>query len=63
MASTDSGDSSDSIHDHPTTKKWHDARIKLGNVSNCYVTPPGYNGPFKKGHLKFDAEFECGEFI
>jgi len=32
----------------------------VGNVSKLCVTPPGYRGPPKKGHLIFDANFESG---
>lgn len=32
----------------------------VGNVSKLAVTPPGYEGNIKKGHLIFDACFESG---
>ena len=32
----------------------------VGNVSKLAVTPPGYEGNIKKGHLVFDACFESG---
>jgi hypothetical protein len=32
----------------------------VGNVNKFAVVPPGYNGQPKKGHLIFDACFECG---
>lgn len=33
----------------------------VGNVNKLTVTPPGYSGPPRKGHLIFDACFESGE--
>lgn len=33
----------------------------VGNVNKFAVVPPGYNGRPKKGHLIFDACFECGK--
>ncbi|XP_058641792.1 BEN domain-containing protein 5 isoform X2 [Onychostoma macrolepis] len=32
----------------------------VGNVNKLMVTPPGYTGPPKKGHIIFDACFESG---
>ena len=32
----------------------------VGNVNKFAVVPPGYSGRPKKGHLIFDACFECG---
>uniref|UniRef100_A0A673MR72 Cytosolic carboxypeptidase N-terminal domain-containing protein n=1 Tax=Sinocyclocheilus rhinocerous TaxID=307959 RepID=A0A673MR72_9TELE len=32
----------------------------VGNVNKLMVTPPGYTGPPKKGHIVFDACFESG---
>ncbi|XP_050973049.1 cytosolic carboxypeptidase 6 [Labeo rohita] len=32
----------------------------VGNVNKLMVTPPGYTGPPKKGHVIFDACFESG---
>ncbi|CAC5420170.1 AGBL4 [Mytilus coruscus] len=32
----------------------------VGNVNKFAVVPPGYNGRPKKGHMIFDACFECG---
>ncbi|GBP05944.1 hypothetical protein EVAR_3221_1 [Eumeta japonica] len=32
----------------------------LGNVSRLVVRPPGHSGKAKRGHLCFDAAFECG---
>ena len=32
----------------------------VGNVNKFAVVLPGYNGRPKKGHLIFDACFECG---
>ncbi|KAL6458994.1 hypothetical protein MHYP_G00324660, partial [Metynnis hypsauchen] len=32
----------------------------VGNVSKLTVTPPGYTGAPRKGHLIFDACFESG---
>ncbi|EDV22329.1 uncharacterized protein TRIADDRAFT_28493 [Trichoplax adhaerens] len=63
MASTDSCDSSDSVGDQSTSNNRHDVHLRLGNVSNYYATPPNYNAAIKKGHLKFDAEFECGNLL
>lgn len=45
----DSGSESDST-DEPV----------VGNVNKFAVVPPGYSGRPKKGHLIFDACFECG---
>lgn len=33
----------------------------VGNVSKLVVSPPGYTGAPRKGHLTFDACFESGE--
>ncbi|XDV49324.1 hypothetical protein PO909_018598 [Leuciscus waleckii] len=33
----------------------------VGNVNKLMITPPGYTGPPKKGHVIFDACFESGE--
>ncbi|MED6232632.1 hypothetical protein ATANTOWER_000323 [Ataeniobius toweri] len=30
----------------------------VGNVNKLTVSPPGYTGPLRKGHLIFDACFE-----
>ncbi|KAA0714228.1 Cytosolic carboxypeptidase 6 [Triplophysa tibetana] len=32
----------------------------VGNVNKLMVTPSGYSGPSRKGHLIFDACFESG---
>ncbi|XP_077079560.1 cytosolic carboxypeptidase 6-like isoform X4 [Siphateles boraxobius] len=32
----------------------------VGNVNKLMITPPGYTGPSKKGHVIFDACFESG---
>ncbi|KTG47651.1 hypothetical protein cypCar_00013592 [Cyprinus carpio] len=32
----------------------------VGNVNKLMVTPPGYTGPPKKGHIVFDACIESG---
>ncbi|XP_054905031.1 cytosolic carboxypeptidase 6 isoform X2 [Poeciliopsis prolifica] len=32
----------------------------VGNVNKLTVSPPGYTGPLRKGHLIFDACFESG---
>ncbi|XP_076261488.1 cytosolic carboxypeptidase 6 [Rhynchophorus ferrugineus] len=32
----------------------------LGNVNRQIMRPPGHSGKAKKGHLCFDASFECG---
>lgn len=40
--------------------------VLVGNVSKLTVSPPGYTGATRKGHLVFDACFESGkneEFI
>lgn len=34
----------------------------VGNVSKLMVSPPGYTGVPRKGHLVFDACFESGEY-
>jgi len=33
----------------------------VGNVSKSSVVAPGYTGPIKRGHLIFNADFECGK--
>ncbi|CAL8348584.1 unnamed protein product [Gadus morhua 'NCC'] len=33
----------------------------VGNVNKLTVTPPGYPGAQRKGHLVFDACFESGQ--
>lgn len=35
--------------------------VLVGNVNKLMVSPPGYSGPQRKGHLIFDACFESGE--
>ncbi|KAF6216574.1 hypothetical protein GE061_000917 [Apolygus lucorum] len=32
----------------------------MGNVTRVVMRPPGHSGKAKKGHLCFDASFECG---
>ncbi|KAG7311266.1 Cytosolic carboxypeptidase 6 [Plutella xylostella] len=32
----------------------------LGNLNRLIVRPPGHSGKAKRGHLCFDAAFECG---
>lgn len=32
----------------------------IGNVQRVAIVPPNYEGKPKKGHLIFDASFECG---
>jgi hypothetical protein len=34
----------------------------IGNVQRVAIVPPNYEGKPKKGHLIFDASFECGMF-
>jgi len=34
----------------------------VGNISKYSVTVPGYAGPIKRGHLIFNADFECGQY-
>lgn len=34
----------------------------VGNVSKLMLSPPGYSGATRKGHLVFDACFESGEY-
>uniref|UniRef100_A0A3P8WVE5 AGBL carboxypeptidase 4 n=1 Tax=Cynoglossus semilaevis TaxID=244447 RepID=A0A3P8WVE5_CYNSE len=34
--------------------------VLVGNVNKLMVSPPGYSGPQRKGHLIFDACFESG---
>lgn len=34
----------------------------VGNVNKLMVTPPGYTGVPRKGHLVFDACFESGKY-
>lgn len=33
----------------------------IGNVQRVAIVPPNYEGKPKKGHLIFDAAFECGK--
>lgn len=33
----------------------------IGNVQRVAIVPPNYEGKPKKGHLIFDASFECGK--
>ena len=33
----------------------------VGNISKYSVVAPGYAGPIKRGHLIFNADFECGK--
>ena len=35
----------------------------VGNLNKFAVVPPGYTGMPKKGHLIFDACFECGKAL
>jgi len=35
----------------------------VGNVNKFAVVPPGFSGRPKRGHLIFDACFECGKFL
>lgn len=35
----------------------------VGNISKYSVVTPGYAGPIKRGHLIFNADFECGEYM
>jgi len=35
----------------------------IGNVQRVAIVPPTYEGKPKKGHLIFDASFECGMFV
>lgn len=35
--------------------------VLVGNVSKLTVSPPGYTGATRKGHLVFDACFESGK--
>ena len=34
----------------------------VGNVNKFAVVPPGFSGRPKRGHLIFDACFECGQY-
>lgn len=34
----------------------------MGNVNKLMMSPPGYSGAPRKGHLVFDACFESGEY-
>lgn len=34
----------------------------VGNVNKLVMSPPGYSGAPRKGHLVFDACFESGEY-
>lgn len=35
----------------------------VGNVNKLMMSPPGYSGASRKGHLVFDACFESGEYL
>lgn len=35
----------------------------MGNVNKLMMSPPGYSGASRKGHLVFDACFESGEYL
>ena len=35
----------------------------VGNVNKFAVVPPGYSGRPKRGHLIYDACFECGLYF
>ncbi|CAG7722875.1 unnamed protein product [Allacma fusca] len=37
-----------------------DAEGGLGNVTRVVLRPPGHSGKAKRGHLCFDASYECG---
>ena len=34
----------------------------VGNISKYSVVAPGYAGPIRRGHLIFNADFECGKY-
>jgi cytosolic carboxypeptidase protein 6 len=34
-----------------------------GNINKIAIVPPNYSGRPKKGHLIFDACFECGNYL
>ena len=34
----------------------------VGNISKHSVVAPGHAGPIKRGHLIFNADFECGKY-
>lgn len=34
-----------------------------GNIHKVAIVPPNYTGRPRKGHLIFDACFECGKFF
>lgn len=35
----------------------------VGNVNKLMMSPPGYSGASRKGHLVFDACFESGKYL
>lgn len=56
MESSCSGPEAESNSDGELNTNW-------GNVSRLLVRPPDAQGEPKKGHLIFDAAFECGKMI
>ncbi|XP_043986164.1 cytosolic carboxypeptidase 6 isoform X1 [Gambusia affinis] len=49
-----------SRHAHITGNEAGVEDALVGNVNKLTVSPPGYTGPLRKGHLIFDACFESG---
>ncbi|XP_046961296.1 cytosolic carboxypeptidase 6-like [Vanessa cardui] len=43
-----------------TDSEESDGEGGLGNLNRLIVRPPGHSGKAKRGHLCFDAAFECG---
>ncbi|OWR52149.1 hypothetical protein KGM_201286 [Danaus plexippus plexippus] len=44
----------------PCDSEESDGEGGLGNLNRLIVRPPGHSGKAKRGHLCFDAAFECG---
>ncbi|XP_038210015.1 cytosolic carboxypeptidase 6-like [Zerene cesonia] len=44
----------------PDDSEESDGEGGLGNLNRLIVRPPGHSGKAKRGHLCFDAAFECG---
>ncbi|CAG9566607.1 unnamed protein product [Danaus chrysippus] len=45
---------------YATDSEESDGEGGLGNLNRLIVRPPGHSGKAKRGHLCFDAAFECG---
>ncbi|KAJ8277772.1 hypothetical protein GJAV_G00079700 [Gymnothorax javanicus] len=52
----------ENIRDHETGSEVGGEDGLVGNINKLLVTPLGYMGVPRKGHLIFDACFESGEW-